>query len=181
MSGDLSLVRIDASAPGAADAFLAAVDTADAVLVHPADVEFADGAPQRLLRYLRRPHRRLVRVHTGGGSCYIARTDLLATALRHGVTASMLVTDPPGLDREIALAVDAAELAAPTPIENPASGRWRQWVDGSVIGVHAASDEDAGWSGRVARDHGTIATATTLLRRRAGRARRDLVRLRQRS
>lgn len=181
MSGDLALVLIDTSTQGAAEALGAAVSTADAVLVHPADVEFADGAPRRLVRYLRRPHRRLVRVYTGGGFCYIARTDLLATALRHGVTTSMLVSDPPGLDREIALAVDAAGLAVRTPIEDPASGRWRQWVDGSVIGVRALADEDPGWSQRTAREHGTVATATTLLRRHAGRARRDFLRLRQRS
>ncbi|MGO1166245.1 MAG: hypothetical protein ACTMHL_06485 [Janibacter sp.] len=171
-------VRGDASdAPAALEA---AVAGSDSVLVHDGDLEFADGAIERMQRLLHRPHRRLLRVHTDGGTCYLARVELLSTALRHGVPATMLVADPPGLDREIALAVDADLLESPTPIDDPGSGRWRLWLDGADLGVRAATDSDPGWARTMARRHGAAAGLKTVIRRRAGRARREVTRLRER-
>lgn len=172
--------RVDGRAPDAATALAAAVDEADAVLVHGGALEFADGSIERMQRLLLRPHRRLLRVHTDGGGCYLARSELLASALRHGIPPEMLAGDPPGLDREIAAAVDAVALDGPTPIDDPASGRWRLWLDGAQIGVRAATDEDPGWSRTMSRQHGPAAGLTTLLRRRAGRAKREVTRLRAR-
>lgn len=181
MTGGLrATARVDTHAPGAAAALEAALTTADAVLVHGSDLEFADGALERLVRVLRRPHRRLVRVHTGAGSCYLARTELLATAVRHGVPLTILAADPPGLDREIAMAVDADLLHGPTPIEDPASGRWRQWVDGAVVGVRATTTDDPQWSERMVRRHSAPVGVVAVVRRQAGRLRRDVSRLRQR-
>lgn len=172
--------RVLADAPDAASALEAAVAGSDTVLVHAGDLEFADGAVERMSRLLHRPHRRLVRVHSDGGGCYLARSELLASALHHGVPAAMLAGDPPGLDREIAVAVDAVALAGPTPIEDPGSGRWRLWLDGAEIGVRAATTDDPAWARTMARRHGAVAGLTTVLRRRAGRARREVSRLRDR-
>lgn len=174
------LVRVDGSAPDAAAALEKAVGEADSVLVHSGDLEFAEGAVERMHRLLNRPHRRLLRVHTDGGSCFLARSELLASAMRHGVPAAMLAGDPPGLDREIVAAVDAVALDGPTPIDDPASGRWRLWLDGAEVGVRAAGEEDPAWSRAMSRRHGPAAGMRTLLRRRAGRARREVGRLRSR-
>lgn len=172
--------RVNGDAPDAAAALETAVSEADAVLVHAGDLEFADGTLDRMQRLLHRPHRRLLRVHTEGGGCYLARSELLASALRHGVPAAMLAGDPPGLDREIASAVDAIALDRPTPIDDPASGRWRLWLDGAEIGVRAATDDDPGWARTRGRRNGAVAGMATLLRRRAGRAKREVTRLRER-
>ncbi len=172
--------RVDGDAPDAAAALVAAARDADSVLVHSGELEFAEGAVDRMQRLLHRPHRRLLRVHTAGGGCYLARSELLSAALRHGVPAAMLAGDPPGLDREIAAAVDAVALDGPTPIDDPASGRWRLWLDGATIGVRAATDDDPDWARTMARRNGPVAGMTTLLRRRAGRAKREVTRLRQR-
>lgn len=171
---------VDGSAPDAAAALERAVDEADSVLVHSGDLEFAAGAIERMHRLLHRPHRRLLRVHTGGGSCFLARSELLASAMRHGVPAAMLAGDPPGLDREIVAAVDAVALDGPTPLSDPAAGRWRLWLDGAEIGIRVAAEEDPSWSRTMSRRHGPTAGMTTLLRRRAGRARREVERLQAR-
>lgn len=173
-------VRIIGSAPGADLALEAALEHAEAVLVHREGTTFAPGAVERMVSALHRPHRRLVRVHSDAGPCYLARAELLAAAIRHGLPAAMLVADPPGLDRELALAVDAVAMVGPTPVDDPASGRWRCWLDGAVVGVRAATDEDPEWADRVARRHGPRARAGAVLRRHVGRARREAVRLRQR-
>ncbi|HIZ97481.1 MAG TPA: hypothetical protein H9805_02755 [Candidatus Janibacter merdipullorum] len=178
--GHPHLVRVRGDAPDAAATLVAALDDADAVLVLGGDLELADGAVERMLRLLHRPHRRLLRVHTAGGTCYLARAELLSSALRHGVPAAMLAGDPPGLDREIATAVDAVDLAGPTPLEDPASGRWRLWLDGAEVGVRPATEEDPAWARTMARRHGPVAGMTTFLRRRAGRVRRETRRLRDR-
>lgn len=177
-------VRITSDAPDAADALVAAAadPDVDAVLVHRERVEFADGAINRLVAALRRPHRRLIRVH-GGGGCYIASTELVSTALRHGVPAAELLADGEGLDRRVAAAVGVVPLEGPTPIEDPAAGQWRRWVDGSVVGVRTlGTDEpaDDDWAESVTRNHGTAARVTALARRRAGAVRRELVRRQQR-
>lgn len=174
------LVRVDGGAPDAAAALEAAVRGADSVLVHNGELEFAEGAVERMHRLLHRPHRRLLRVHTGGESCFLARSELLASAMRLGIPAAMLAGDPPGLDREIAAAVDAVALDGATPIDDPASGRWRLWLDGAEVGVRAAGEEDPAWSRAMSRRHGPAAGMRTLLRRRAGRARREVGRLRSR-
>lgn len=171
---------VDGSLPDAAAALERAVDEADSVLVHSGDLEFATGAIERMHRLLHRPHRRLLRVHTDGGSCYLARSELLASAMRHGVPAAMLAGDPPGLDREIVAAVGAVHLDGPTPVDDPASGRWRLWLDGDEVGIRGADDVDSAWARTMARRHGPTAGMTTLLRRRAGRARREMYRLRAR-
>ncbi|WP_435202017.1 hypothetical protein [Janibacter sp. GS2] len=172
--------RVRGDAADAAAALEAAVAGSEAVLVLSGDLEFADGAIARMQRLLHRPHRRLLRVHTDAGGCYLARAELLAAALRHGIPAAMLVADPPGLDREIARAVDAVALEGPTPIEDPASGRWRLWLDGADLGVRAAGEGDPEWTRTMARRHGPVAGMTAFLRRRAGRARREVTRLRER-
>lgn len=187
-------VLVDADAPDAVVALTSAVADAGAVLVRQGGIELAAGAPARLVALLRDPHCRLVRVHTDGSGCYLARSGLLALALDHGVPALRLLADPPGLDRDLARAADIVDLDGPTPIEDPASGRWRQWVDGAVVGVRAAGDagraagdagraagdSDPGWAARIARGHRVGARVAGSLRRRAGRARREVVRLRQR-
>ena len=180
MSAHPEPTRVVGDAPDAAAALEAAVAGSDIVLVHSGGLEFAHGAVARMHRRLRRPHRRLVRVHSDGGGCYLARSDLLASAMHHGVPAAMLAGDPPGLDREIAVAVDAVVLDGPTPIEDPGSGRWRLWLDGAEIGVRAATTEGPAWSRAMARRHGPVAEVTTVLRRRLGRARREVNRLRDR-
>lgn len=172
--------RVDGDAPDAAAALVAATESADSVLVHSGDLEFAEGAVERLHRLLHRPHRRLLRVHTAAGGCYLARSELLTAALRHGVPAPMLAGDPPGLDREIAAAVGDVALDGPTPIDDPAAGRWRLWLDGAAIGVRATTDGDPAWARTMARRNGSVAGMTTLLRRRAGRVKREVTRLRQR-
>lgn len=174
------LVRVRGNAPDAGETLAAAVPETDAVLVLGGDLELVDGALERMQRLLHRPHRRLLRVHTAGGGCYLARSELLASALRHGIPAAMLASDPPGLDREIAAAVGAVALDGPTPIDDPASGRWRLWIDGAEIGVRAATEDDPGWARTMNRRHGPVAGMTILLRRRAGRARREVRRLRDR-
>lgn len=180
-------MRIIGDDADAADVFTAAVadPAVEAVLVHRRGVEFADGAPARLVAALHRPHRRLVRVHADAG-CYVADTALLSAALRHGVTAAELVADDAELDRRIAEALGVVPLEGRTPIEDPAAGRWRTWVDGAVVGVRAsapaASDApaDDDWAKGVARRQGAAARLTAVARRRIGAARRELVRRRQR-
>lgn len=165
-------VRITADAQDAVARLEAAVTSAESILVHEEGVVLSDGTVERMLRTLHEPHRRLVRVHNGAGSCYLARSELLATALDRGVPAAMILADPPGLDREIAHAADTVPLDGPTPVEDPASGRWRVWLDGAVIGV--------GTAGTAGAQTTRAARALALARRRAGRVRRELVRLRQR-
>lgn len=177
-AGHAAPARVDADAPGAAGALVAAVASDELVLVHRAGTVFVDGAVERLVRHLHRPHRRLVRVHSAAGSCYLARSELLAAALRHGVAAADLVADSPGLDRRIAAAADIVPVDGPTPVEDPAAGRWRTWVDGAVVGVGAADDE--AWVRRVAREHSAPVALLRLARRRAGRVRREVARRRQR-
>lgn len=172
--------RVDGGAPDSAAALERAVRETDSVLVHSGDLEFAAGAIERMHRLLHRPHRRLLRVHTDGGSCFLARSELLASAMRHGIPAAMLAGDPPGLDREIVAAVGAVALDGPTPIDDPASGRWRLWLDGAEIGIRVAGEEDPSWSRTMARRHGPATGVSTLLRRRAGRARREVQRLQAR-
>ncbi|MEN3122761.1 hypothetical protein [Janibacter sp. LM] len=177
-AGHAAPVRVDADAPGAPEALAAAVASSELVLVHREGTVFVDGAVERLVRHLHRPHRRLVRVHSAAGPCYLARSELLATALRHGVGAADLVADAPGLDRRIAEAADLLHVDGPTPVEDPAAGRWRTWVDGAVVGVGAVGDE--AWSRRVAREHSAPVALLRLARRRVGRARREVARRRQR-
>lgn len=176
--GQHDLVRIDGDDPGAALAIEAAVDRAESVLVHRAGTHLAPGALERLVRTLHRPHRRLVRVHSAAGPCYLARTELLALALHHGIGADELAADGPDLDRRIARAAGVLDLDGATPVEDPAAGRWRVWVDGAVVGIGA--DEDPGWARRVAREHSAPSALLRLARRRAGRLRREVVRRRQR-
>lgn len=167
-------------APDAARRLEAAVASADAVLVHRSGTRLLDGAVDRLVRTLHRPHRRLVRVHSDAGGCYLARTELLVAAIHHGVTADELVADAPGLDRRIASAADVLHLDGPTPVNDPASGRWRAWVDGAVVGVRSERTADTEWEQQVAKQHAAPATLERFARRRVGRVRRELVRLRQR-
>lgn len=178
--GHPSVVRIDADAPVAAAALVEAVTAGESVLVHGADVVFVDGAVDELARLLHRPYRRLVRVHTAGGPCYVARAELLAAAVRHGIPATRLVADPPGLDRELARATHAVPLEGRTPVDDPAVGQWRQWVDGAVIGVRTATAAESGRTDEAAHRSRVRANATAVLRRHAGRVRREVVRLRQR-
>ncbi|MGE9782421.1 hypothetical protein [Janibacter sp. G368] len=170
-----SCAVVDADAPDAADRLEEAIGSAEAVLVHRSGAQLLEGAPERLLRVLHRPHRRLVRVHSDAGSCYLARTELLVAAMRHGVEIDELVADAPGLDRRLAEASGAVHLDGPTALHDPAAGRWRVWVDGAVVGIGSAPDARA-----VGRAHSTPAVLLGLARRRAGRVRREAVRLRQR-
>lgn len=177
-------VRIIGDAPGAADAltYAAADPEVRTVLVHREGVEFAEGAIDRLVAALHRPHRRLVRVH-GPGSCYLAGTEVVSAALRQGITAAEFVADDAGLDHRIAAAIGLGPLDGTTPIEDPATGRWRWWVDGVVVGVRGhdgvdTADDD--WARGAARRHGPAAKLTALARRRAGVVRREFVRRRQR-
>lgn len=170
-----SPVVIDGDAPDALERLEEALTAADAVVVHRTGASFVDGAIARLERVLHRPHRRLVRVHSDAGPCYLARTELLAAAVRHGVETHELVADRPGLDRRIAEAAGAVHLDGQTPVQDPAAGRWRVWVDGAVVGIGRAPDVRA-----VARRSSAPVQALGLARRRAGRVRREVVRLRQR-
>lgn len=170
---------IDGDAPGAARELDRAIASAESILVHRSGTVFAAGAVERLLRTLHRPHRRLVRVHSDAGPCYLARTELLALALHHGLTTQELLADAPGLDRRIAIAADAADAEGPTHIADPASGRWRVWVDGPVVGVRSG-DGDPQWERSVARHNSAPAGLLRVARRRVGRVRREVVRRRQR-
>lgn len=170
-----STVVVDGDAPDAVDRLEEAIASAETVLVHRAGTTLVDGALERLVRVLHRPHRRLVRVHSDAGPCYLARTELLVAAMRHGVEIDELVADAPGLDRRLAEASGAVHLDGPTPLHDPAAGRWRVWVNGAVVGVGASPD-----AREAARRHSTPTVLLGLARRRAGRLRREAVRLRQR-
>ena len=178
--GQAHPARVTGDTPGAAELLRRALDTSPAVLVHRSGTAFADGAVDRLVRALRRPHRRLVRVHSDAGPCYLASSELLALALRHGVSAEELVADEPGLDRRIAAAADIVPAQGPTPVQDPAAGQWRVWLDGPVVGVRSSASADPRWEQRVVTQHSTPAGLLRLARRRAGRVRREIVRRRQR-
>lgn len=172
--------RVAGDAPGAAEALRRAVDTAPAVLVHRSGTAFADGAVARLVQALHRPHRRLVRVHSDAGPCYLASSELLALALHHGVSAEELVADEPGLDRRLAAAADLVTEHGPTPVQDPAAGQWRVWLDGPVVGVRSSASADPRWERRVITQHAAPAALLRLARHRAGRVRREIERRRQR-
>ena len=84
-----STVVIDGDAPDAVDRLEEAIASAETVLVHRAGTTLVDGALERLVRVLHRPHRRLVRVHSDAGPCYLARTELLVAAMRYGVEVDL--------------------------------------------------------------------------------------------
>ncbi|WP_114201796.1 hypothetical protein [Janibacter anophelis] len=164
MTATLSPPEVDGDHTGGADELVRVLGTADEVLVRRSGTRLAPGVPARLVHALHRPHRRLVRVLCDGGPCYLARTELLTQALRHGITADELVRDAPDLDRRLAETLQIVDPHEMTRVDDPAAGRWRVWVDASALSEESPGRRLASWS-----------------RRRAGIVRREIVRLRQRS